>query len=76
MSESNQITVNELYAMCVSAIGKGYGKRKIIISDDVEGNGFHGLYFGFCTVRQLDLFDDSCIVDTETNNEDELLVLG
>ena len=71
-----QITVQQLYRMCKRQIEKGNGNRRIIISDDVEGNGFHGLFFGFCDVRQLNLYDYSCIVDTETKDELEVLVLG
>ena len=71
-----QITVQQLYRMCKRQIEKGNGNRRIIISDDVEGNGFHGLFFGFCDVRQLNLYDCSCIVDTETRDELEVLVLG
>jgi hypothetical protein len=41
------ITVKELMELCSEEISKGYGNRQIYISRDDEGNGYHGLYYGF-----------------------------
>lgn len=41
------ITVKELMELCSEEISKGYGNRQVYISRDDEGNGFHGLYYGF-----------------------------
>lgn len=42
-----QITVKELYELCKAEIAKKNGDKFIVISDDNEGNGFHGLFYGF-----------------------------
>ena len=55
-------TVETLYALCKSQMAKGNGKKKILISDDEEGNGYHGLYFGFSPTKTnskgQDCYDD------------------
>ena len=40
-----QKTVAELYNELGLLIKKGYGDRKIVVSDDNEGNGYHGMYY-------------------------------
>ena len=71
------ITVDELKQWCLQVSAKGLGSRKIMISQDDEGNGFHALYFAFSMPKQ-------CIskgvslpygVDEETA-EKEWIVLG
>ena len=71
------ITVDELKMLCLKASAKGLGDRKIMISQDDEGNGFHALYFAFTMPKE-------CIsngvslpygVDEETA-EKEWIVLG
>lgn len=42
-----EITVKKLKALCDLQIKKGNGDKKILISDDDEGNGFHSLFFSF-----------------------------
>lgn len=42
-----EITVKKLKKLCELQIAKGNGDKKILISDDDEGNGFHSLFFSF-----------------------------
>lgn len=71
------ITVDELKQWCLQVSAKGLGSRKIMISQDVEGNGFHALYFAFtmpkhCISKGVSL---PYGVDEETA-EKEWIVLG
>ena len=43
----NQLTINELYELIKKEIKKGNGDKLVVISDDVEANGYHGLWYGF-----------------------------
>lgn len=43
------LTIDDLYALAKDLKAKGLGKKKILISDDDEGNGYHELFFGFNT---------------------------
>lgn len=40
------LTVNQLIKELQAAKNKGLGEKKIMISDDDEGNGYHDLFFG------------------------------
>ena len=39
-------SINDLYREVKAQIAKGNGKKKILISNDDEGNGYHDLFFG------------------------------
>lgn len=70
-----QLTIERLKEICDKYIKKGYGDRKIVISDDNEGNGFHGLFYGF-TVIEKGQEDDYPIYDSESEDVNEIVVLG
>lgn len=41
----NAITVNDLYNSLKKAIDAGFGDKKILLSNDDEGNGYHECFF-------------------------------
>lgn len=43
------ITVNELIKDLVKVSQAGFGNKKILISQDDEGNGYHELFFSVTT---------------------------
>ena len=47
------MTVNKLYEIVSRQIRLGNGDKKVVISNDDEGNGFHYLLFGFTTNKEL-----------------------
>ena len=55
----DQLTVSELYKYCIKEIGKGNGNKHIVVADDNEGNGYHGLFYAFtpCTEEYQDEID-------------------
>lgn len=68
-----QITVKELYKFCKAEIAKGNGDKFIVISDDNEGNGYHGLFYGFTPV------DENCIsyiYDSQHMSSEDTIILG
>lgn len=68
-----QITVKELLKLCQEQIEKGNGDKNIVLSDDPEGNGYHGMFYGF-TDNSEDFIDD--IYDSETKGFDDTIILG
>ena len=68
-----QIKVKELYELCKAQIEKGNGDKYIVVADDNEGNGYHGMLFGFTESVEdcIDLLRDSQVSDC-----DKLIVLG
>lgn len=70
-----QITVEQLFYLCKEQMAQGNGKRKILISDDTEGNGFHGLFYGFTKIIEED--KEWCsISDTQEEDVNKILILG
>lgn len=67
-----QMTVKELKKLCEQEINDGNGDKNIVISDDNEGNGFHGLFFGFSSVGEL----VENLYDTATRDDEHTIILG
>lgn len=65
-----QITINKLYELCKKQIEKGNGDKVIAISNDNEGNGYHGLFYGFTVVTDYEEWD------IEDSVEDDVIILG
>lgn len=51
------LTINDLAKLVNAEIKKGNGAKKIMLSNDDEGNGYHGLYYSFTPTEKV--FDDS-----------------
>ena len=76
---SQQLTVRMLYKMALKEIHKGNGEKMVVISDDTEGNGYHGLFFGFTSsengIKEC-LEASNGIYDSESENPQEIVILG
>ena len=68
-----QITVKEVYELCKAEIARGNGNKFIVISDDNEGNGYHGLFYGFADADDTIL---RLIYDSTAKTPEEIIVLG
>lgn len=70
-----QMTVKTLAKLCQEEIAAGNGDKFIVISDDNEGNAFHGLFYGFTSVNkgEEDVYPISDSRETDYNN---IIVLG
>lgn len=44
---SMPLTVIDLKYMCDDLIQKGYGERSVLLGNDTEETGYHGMYYGF-----------------------------
>lgn len=70
---NKQMTVKQLYALCAEQIKKGNGNKTIVVGDDNEGNGYHGMFFGF-TEDVAEFVGD--IYDSVSNDPKEIIILG
>lgn len=70
---NKQMTISRLFELCKKEIAKGNGDKNIVISDDNEGNGFHGMFFGF---TKIDEFTQDLIYDSQTNLPSDTIILG
>jgi hypothetical protein len=68
-----QVTVNDLYKYCENAIRNGHGNKNIVISDDNEGNSFHGMFYGFSII---DDYSRTLIYDSNTSSPYDTIILG
>ena len=72
---NKQLTVQDLYRFCEQEIKKGNSKRLIVISDDNEGNGFHGLFYAFTEIEEKDK-EYYPIYDSVETDIKKIIVLG
>lgn len=78
--ETKVITVKELYDVCRKELINGNGNKKILISQDDEGNGYHELFYGFTPVKDVGDWESRYApslpynVDLETIND--YIILG
>ena len=70
-----QMTVKELKKLVDQEIKNGNGNRMIVISDDNEGNGFHGMFYGFTIINPKEK-DWYPISDSCSDDIDKVIVLG
>lgn len=64
------LTVETLLKLCKEQIAKGNGKKKIVLSNDDEGNGYHYCFYHFTEdVKGNDTWH-------EIRNPDECIILG
>ena len=71
-----QMTVKRLYQELAIAIKLGHGDKFIIVADDNEGNGYHGMFYGITADPDLVKLADGDIYDSVETNTDNLVILG
>ena len=69
----DQMTIEQLCELCKMQVQAGNGKKKIVISEDNEGNGYHGLFYGFTPVTEE--FEDD-IYDSLSKSPEDTVILG
>ena len=73
---NGQITVSQLLKLCQEQVKKGNGDRMICLSDDNEGNGYHGMFYGFTEVNQDEKEDYPIYDSTEEEDMSKIIILG
>ena len=71
----DQITVKELMMDLIELYNKGYGDKKIVISDDNEGNGYHGCFFG-ATHEGVASVINGLLNDSAETDPNNIVVIG
>lgn len=73
-------TIEQLAKMCESEIKNGNGKKRILLSNDDEGNGYHELFYAFTPTDEIFLPNHSmCGLPYGVSYEDAIkryVVLG
>ncbi len=50
------LTVVELKSMCEDLIRQGHGERSVLLSNDTEETGYHGMYYGLVLDEDSDTY--------------------
>lgn len=71
------LTIKDLYNLCKEQITKGNADKKIMISDDDEGNGYHYLFYGMVSGEEM-RDDDAFMMSVDNNyvSIKDTIVLG
>ena len=69
----DQMTVNELLKYCQQEVAHGNGDKYIVVADDNEGNGFHGLFYSFSPIED---YDAELIYDSQHSLPEDTILLG
>ena len=69
----DHLTVRELLKFCQQEVAKGNGDKHIVVADDNEGNGYHGLFYAFTDCTE-DYQDE--IYDSQYSSEKDTIILG
>lgn len=71
-----QLTIKDLKRFVDKQMEKGNEDKFIVISDDNEGNGYHGLFYGFTDdVEDIKMLGDM-IYDSVEDNPNKIVILG
>lgn len=80
---NRQMTVKQLLKLCQEEVKKGNGDKFIVVADDNEGNGYHGMFYGFSDIAEINeglkVFGDSVenqIYDSCHTKPEEIIILG
>lgn len=78
---SKQITVGLLVKQLIEACKKDpkLAYKKIIVADDTEGNGYHGMWFAPTTdpeVVKECIEASNGVYETDTEDPNELIIIG
>lgn len=73
-----QLKVKDLKKLVDQQMKLGNGDKYIVISDDNDGNGFHGLFYGFTDDEQSidDILKGSILHETTCEEVEKIILLG
>lgn len=72
-----QMTVEQLFLELKELVDKGQGNKKVILSDDTEGNGFHGCYYSVTSdPKDVKENAEGCIYESQTEDYNDLVIIG
>jgi hypothetical protein len=73
------MTVKELYLELAEEIKKGNGDKYIVVADDNEGNGYHGMFYGVTSDPKMVRENIECsngLYDSAVEDYNKIVILG
>ncbi len=72
-----QIKLKDLYQECKKLMEQGHGEKSLVVSDDNEGNGYHGMFFTLTVITPENAGDFSGLIgDNAEPNIHNIIVVG
>lgn len=74
-----QLTVRQLAGLLNWLTKNGHGDKVILVADDVEGNGYHGMFYGpMCDPKEIKevLGNSNGFYDTTEMDPEKIVLLG
>lgn len=71
-----EMTIKTLLSLCLEQVKYGNGDKKILISNDDEGNGYHGLYYAFSDAQKMNLTDFELPYGVKVSELSDYMILG
>ena len=72
-----QITVRKLAAHLNNLVMTGHGDKLIVLSDDNEGNGYHGMFWlSTCAPDDVKAVADGLVYDSNETDPSKIVILG
>lgn len=74
-----QLTVRELAGLLNYLTRNGHGDKVLLVADDVEGNGYHGMFYGPMSdpkeIKEV-LENSNGFYDTNELDPEKIVLLG
>ena len=74
-----QMTVHKLFLELMDLVTKGQGNKKVVVADDNEGNGYHGIYYSVTSdpkeVKE-NIEASNGLYDSQTENYKDIVIIG
>jgi hypothetical protein len=72
-----QMKLKDLYKACQKLMKEGKGEKTLILSDDNEGNGYHGMFYTLTEISDEDAkYYQGCVYDTNEEEVTNCIVVG
>ena len=72
-----QMTVKDLYDELRQVINAGHGDKKVVIANDNEGNGYHGMFCGVLDdPEEIEVSIEAGLNDSEETDPNNIVIVG
>lgn len=72
-----QMTAKELYDELRKVVKAGHGDKKVVVANDNEGNGYHGMFCGVLDdPEEIEISIEAGLNDSEEVDPNNIVIIG
>lgn len=74
-----QMTVHKLFLELMDLVNKGQGDKKVVVADDNEGNGYHGIYYSVTSDPKAvkgNIDVSNGLYDSQETDPNKIVIIG